>query len=105
MTSEQTVSQNVDRKVSKCEKQSFTIPNVSSAYSPFNHIASLSKSFDAITVVVVLSCSWFKEALKLEFTGRMSFSSLFPQYLTTAMLTGALQVAMIGSMLQTQLVE
>lgn len=44
-------------------------------------------------VVVDLRSSWSRVTLNEELVGRMSFVSRLPQYLMTAMLTGALQVA------------
>jgi len=43
-------------------------------------------------VVVVFNWSWCKVTLREELMGRIRSSSRFPQYLMTAMLTGAVQV-------------
>lgn len=59
---------------------------------PLSHIRSWSKAGLTETVVVVQRCSGSSVTLMLSLTGNMSVSSLFPQYLITAMLVGVCAV-------------
>lgn len=59
-----------------------------------SHIRSEGKEGLTATVVVAERWSGSRVTLMLSLTGRMSASSLFPQYLMTAMLVGDRPVAM-----------
>lgn len=59
---------------------------------PLSHMRSRSKAGLTATVVVVQRWSGSSVTLMLSLTGRMRFSSLFPQYFITAMFVGVCAV-------------
>merc|ERR1719382_2126288 len=73
-------------------KQLASLPDSALSSLPFSQIRSFEKFGLAVTLVLAFICAELSVTLTLSLIGKISLSSRFPQYLITAMLTGAVHV-------------